>query len=46
MQALLSSATRISKLLERSTVISKTKFPYISGLLAFREVPALIRGLG
>lgn len=30
------------KVLERSTVISKTKFPYISGLLAFREVPALL----
>ena len=30
------------KVLERSTVISRTKFPYISGLLAFREVPALL----
>ena len=30
------------KVIERSTVISKTKFPYISGLLAFREVPALL----
>jgi deoxyribonuclease V len=25
-----------------ATAISKTKFPYISGLLAFREVPALL----
>ncbi|MGB4776694.1 MAG: deoxyribonuclease V [Daejeonella sp.] len=30
------------KELERVTVISKTTFPYISGLLAFREVPALM----
>ena len=31
------------KVMERSTVVSKTKFPYISGLLAFREVPALLQ---
>src|ERR1700744_4534212 len=28
--------------IEQATAISKTKFPYISGLLAFREVPALL----
>ncbi|RQO32078.1 deoxyribonuclease V [Taibaiella sp. KBW10] len=27
---------------ERVTVITETKFPYISGLLAFREIPALL----
>lgn len=27
----------------RATVIDKTTFPYISGLLAFREVPALLK---
>ncbi|MDN3547383.1 deoxyribonuclease V [Mucilaginibacter aquaedulcis] len=30
------------KIIGQSTAISKTKFPYISGLLAFREVPALL----
>ncbi len=30
------------KEIERVTVISKTSFPYVSGLLAFREVPALL----
>ncbi|HEY0245066.1 MAG TPA: deoxyribonuclease V [Mucilaginibacter sp.] len=29
-------------LIGQGTAISKTKFPYISGLLAFREVPALL----
>ena len=29
-------------LVEKSYIISETKFPYISGLLAFREVPALL----
>lgn len=28
--------------IDRSAVISKTKFPYISGLLAFREIPSLL----
>lgn len=28
---------------EKVSVIAKTKFPYISGLLAFREVPALLQ---
>ena len=30
---------------ERVCVIAETKFPYISGLLAFREVPALLSAL-
>ncbi|SDE26351.1 Endonuclease V [Mucilaginibacter pineti] len=30
------------KVIGTATAISKTKFPYISGLLAFREVPALL----
>jgi deoxyribonuclease V len=30
------------KIIGQATAISKTKFPYISGLLAFREVPALL----
>ncbi|MEN0055522.1 MAG: deoxyribonuclease V [Mucilaginibacter sp.] len=30
------------KIIGEATAISKTKFPYISGLLAFREVPALL----
>jgi len=30
------------KIIGQSTAISKTTFPYISGLLAFREVPALL----
>jgi len=30
------------KIIGQSTAISKTTFPYISGLLAFREVPALV----
>jgi len=30
------------KIIGTSTAISKTTFPYISGLLAFREVPALL----
>jgi len=30
------------KMVGQSTAISKTTFPYISGLLAFREVPALL----
>jgi len=30
------------KVIGQATAISKTKFPYISGLLAFREVPALL----
>lgn len=30
------------KIIGQATVISKTTFPYISGLLAFREVPALL----
>jgi deoxyribonuclease V len=30
------------KIIGQSTVISRTSFPYISGLLAFREVPALL----
>jgi deoxyribonuclease V len=29
-------------IIDQATAISKTKFPYISGLLAFREVPALL----
>jgi deoxyribonuclease V len=29
------------QIIGQSTVISKTTFPYIPGLLAFREVPAL-----
>ncbi len=29
--------------LEKSTVISKTSFPYIPGLLSFREIPSLIK---
>lgn len=33
------------KKIEEVTVISKTSFPYISGLLAFREVPALLEAL-
>lgn len=30
------------KMIAQSTAISRTSFPYISGLLAFREVPALL----
>ena len=30
------------KVIGQATAISRTKFPYISGLLAFREVPALL----
>jgi deoxyribonuclease V len=30
------------KIIGQSTAISRTSFPYISGLLAFREVPALL----
>jgi len=30
------------KLIGQATAISRTSFPYISGLLAFREVPALL----
>lgn len=30
------------KVIGRSTAVSRTSFPYISGLLAFREVPALL----
>lgn len=30
------------KLVSESTVISETTFPYISGLLAFREIPSLL----
>jgi deoxyribonuclease V len=30
------------KIIGQATAISKTSFPYISGLLAFREVPALL----
>ncbi|PJJ79576.1 deoxyribonuclease V [Mucilaginibacter auburnensis] len=30
------------KVIGTSTAVGKTKFPYISGLLAFREVPALL----
>jgi deoxyribonuclease V len=30
------------RLIGQSTAISRTSFPYISGLLAFREVPALL----
>ena len=31
------------KIIGHSTAISRTSFPYISGLLAFREVPALLK---
>jgi len=34
------------KLIDTVTAISKTTFPYISGLLAFREVPALLEAWG
>lgn len=30
------------KIIDNATAISRTSFPYISGLLAFREVPALL----
>ncbi|RZL05703.1 MAG: endonuclease V, partial [Pedobacter sp.] len=30
------------KVIGNATAISRTSFPYISGLLAFREVPALL----
>lgn len=33
------------KKIDEATVISRTSFPYISGLLAFREVPALLEAL-
>ena len=30
-------------LVEKVSIISQTRFPYISGLLAFREIPALLK---
>ena len=30
------------RIIDQATAVSKTTFPYISGLLAFREVPALL----
>lgn len=33
------------KKIDEVTVISKTSFPYISGLMAFREIPALLEAL-
>ncbi len=34
------------QIVEEATVITSTKFPYISGLLSFREIPALLEVWG
>src|SRR5690606_2914896 len=33
------------KVLDSAVVISESKFPYISGLLAFREIPSVMKAL-
>lgn len=34
------------EIIEKSGVVSRTKFPYIPGLLSFREIPALLEAWG